>query len=49
MPFGPEWWVVILIYVGFFAGAALAFIWLGVFVVYVIGYAWSVLNDTRRS
>lgn len=31
-----EWWLVILIYAGLYVGAALAVIWLGVFVVHVI-------------
>ena len=31
-----EWWLVILIYAGLYALAALAVIWLGVFVLYVI-------------
>lgn len=31
-----EWWLVILIYAGFYIGAALAVIWLGVFIVHVI-------------
>jgi hypothetical protein len=41
----PEWWLVIFIYVGLLAGAALAVIWLGVFIAYVIGYGARVLGS----
>ena len=42
-----EWWLVILIYAGLYIGAALAVVWLGVFVVYVIAKGVRVLGEGK--
>jgi len=45
---GPEWFVVILIYAALYWGAALAVIWLGVFVFRVIAMAFRVLDEPKQ-
>jgi hypothetical protein len=42
-----EWWPVILIYAGLYMGAALAAIWLGVFVIHVVVKGVRLMNEGK--